>query len=385
MENTPKKQSLRILHTGDIHLDSPFSRLSLEESEERRARLRDTFSRLMALVREREIDIALIAGDLFDCAYVTAGTAARLAEELAACPHCRFFISPGNHDPYTANSLYAAGRLPENVHVFSEEALSSVPLPELGAVVWGWAFTSERYEGAPLSGRRVDDPRALNLICGHCDFAVPLTRYAQVSAADLSSFGAQYAAFAHRHIPSSPEKVEGGCAWAYCGCLEGRSFDEPGHGGAWLLTATRDEDGAWALTHERITLSSRQYAVETVDLTGVSTKSEAATRIMRVIGEKGYDEETALRVIFTGATPPDFPVPTGGNAKEWGLYYIELIDRTTPTYDAAFLDKDLTVRGELYRSLLPKLTEGTPEERAIAARALRMGLAALSGDDITSL
>ena len=73
MEKTRQSTSLRILHTGDIHLDSPFSRLSLERSEERRAGMRETFHRLMALVRERKIDIALIAGDLFDGAYVTAG------------------------------------------------------------------------------------------------------------------------------------------------------------------------------------------------------------------------------------------------------------------------------------------------------------------------
>lgn len=381
MEQT---RQIRILHTGDIHLDSPFSRLSLEQSEERRRELRETFSRLMALVREKQIDIALIAGDLIDRAYVTAATAALIIEEFAACPQCRFFISPGNHDPYTSDSLYASGRLGENVHIFSEETLSCVPLPELGATVWGWAFTGERHEGSPLSGKQVTDPSCLNLICGHCDYAVPLSRYADVSAADLTAFGAHYAAFAHRHIPSAPAQA-GSCLWAYCGCLEGRSFDEPGKGGVYLLTATQEANGSFRIAHERITLSERQYAIATVDLTGVSTKNEVAQRIKTVIREEGYDENTALRVIFTGATPPDFAVPQEADEKMWSLYHIELIDHTTPTYDTATLDKDPTVRGEFYRYLLPRLTEGTPEERATAARALRMGLAALSGNDITKL
>lgn len=379
-----KTRQIRILHTGDIHLDSPFSRLSPEKSEERRGELRRTFSRLMALVREKEIDIALIAGDLFDRAYVTAATADLLIEEFSACPRCRFFISPGNHDPYTPGSLYASGRLPPNVHVFSEESLSSVTIEELGVAVWGWAFTGERHEGMPLSGRAVTAPGLLNLICGHCDFAAPLTRYAAVSAADLAGFSAHYAAFAHRHIPTEPKK-EGPCLWAYCGCLEGRSFDEPGRGGAYLITAVPGEDGAWRLSPERLTLSRRQYAVTAVDITGVSTKSEAAQRILREIRENGYDENTALRVIFTGTTPPDFAVPQEADAKEWNLYHIELIDRTTPTFDDATLSKDPTVRGALYRYLLPKLTTGTPEERGVAARALRMGLAALAGNDITKL
>lgn len=379
-----KKRQIRILHTGDIHLDSPFSRLSPEQSEERRGELRQTFSRLMALVREKEIDIVLIAGDLFDRAYVTAATADLLIEEFSACPGCRFFIAPGNHDPYTPGSLYASGRLPAHVHVFTEESLACVTLEELGVAVWGWAFTGERHEGMPLSGQTVTDRRLLNLVCGHCDFAVPLTRYAAVSAPDLAGFAAHYAAFAHRHIPTEPKK-EGPCLWAYCGCLEGRSFDEPGRGGAYLVTATQGEDGAWCLAYERLTLSQRQYAVAEVDITGVSTKSEAAQRILYEIREKGYDENTALRVIFTGTTPPDFAVPQEADAKEWNLYHIELIDRTIPTFDDATLANDPTVRGALYRYLLPQLTTGTPKERSNAARALRMGLAALAGNDITKL
>ena len=78
-------------------------------------------------------------------------------------------------------------------------------------------------------------------------------------------------------------------------------------------------------------------------------------------------------------------MPAAADGSALGLYELELLDRTTPTFDAAYLEKDMTVRGELYRSLLPRLTEGSPEERATAARALRMGLAALSGDDITTL
>ncbi len=378
-----QRRPVRILHTGDIHLDSPFSRFTIEESEERRQRLRDSFSDLMALIREKNVDIALIAGDLFDSAYGTAATAALLAEEMAACPTCRFFIAPGNHDPYTPNSLYAAGRLPENVHIFESEALSSCRIPALNTVVWGWAFTKDRHEGTPLSGRTIEDQGSLNLICGHADVGVPLTRYAAISTADLSAFGAHYAAFAHRHGKTEPQKA-GRCTWAYCGCLEGRSFDEPGIGGAYLITATPDEND-YDLTIERLTLSRRQYAIATVDLTGVSGKGEVAQRIKTAITQYGYDRDTALRVIFTGATDPSLSVPQHADGKAFGLYYLELLDHTTPSYDTEALKHDLSVRGELYRSLLSQLTEGEPADRQTALRALRMGLAALEGNDISLL
>lgn len=381
-----ERRIVRFLHAGDLHLDSPFSRLSPQMSEERRQELRDSFSAVMRIVREKDVDLVLLPGDLFDGEYVTSGTAALLTGEIAACPKCRFVIAPGNHDPYTKASLYASGRLPENVSVFTNEALSSFTFPELNTTVWGWAFLSDKLEVSPLAGHKVTEPERLNLICGHADFGVPLSPYGPVTSADLSEFGADYAAFAHKHIPVGPSPVGAHGLYAYCGCLEGRSFDEPGRGGVILVTATRNEtDDRWTLTPERIEIAHRRYETETVDLTGIGNNLEVARRIKAVVENKGYGEDTALRVIFTGSTPPDFAIPPEANGAALGLYYLELIDRTVPNYDARYLEKDLTVRGELYRSLLPKLTSGTPEERATAARALRMGLAALEGNDFTQI
>lgn len=380
-----EQHTIRFLHTGDLHLDSPFSRLTPAQSEARRRELRETFGRMMDFVRERGVDLVLIAGDVFDSEFVTHATVRLLLDELSSCQRCHFVIAPGNHDPYTAGSVWASGRLPDNVHVFSSEALGSFVFPTLNTTVWGWAFLSDRLEVSPLSGKRVEDPDRLNLICGHCDFGVPLSKYGPVTAADVSAFGAQYAAFAHKHIPMPPTPVGDTALAAYCGCLEGRSFDEPGCGGAYYGEAVYTARGTWELRTERVDFASRRYETETIDLTGVDNKAEAARRIKAVVESKGYGEDTALRVIFTGATPPDFSVPQRANGEELGLYSLEILDRTAPTYDSRYLEKDLTVRGELYRSLLPRLTSGTPEERAVAARALRMGIAALEGEDIASM
>ncbi len=375
---------VRILHTGDIHLDSPFTRLRAEQSEERRREMRGAFADMLSYIRENEIDIALIAGDLFDSECVTPSTVEALSAGFASCPRCRFFISPGNHDPYTKGGAYAPGRMPGNVTVFTGEALSAVDIPELNTTVWGWAFLSDRYAVAPLAGKKIENPDRLNLLCGHADVGVPLSKYAPVSPGDIAAFGARYAAFAHKHIPVAPKEAAPGCLWGYCGCMEGRSFDEPGYGGAFVLVA-RPRDGGYDMAWERISFARRRYEVETVDLTGVDSQAEIAGRLLRAVKEKGYGEDTVLRVIFTGATPPDFPIPREADPARLGVYAVELQDKTSPTYDAAALEKDMTVRGELYRSLLPKLTSGSPEERATAARALRMGLAALSGEDVSLL
>ena len=62
---------LRILHTGDLHLDSPFRGLTPEKARLRREEQRTLLERIRTLAEERQVDVVLIAGDLFDgdCVY----------------------------------------------------------------------------------------------------------------------------------------------------------------------------------------------------------------------------------------------------------------------------------------------------------------------------
>jgi hypothetical protein len=105
-------------------------------------------------------------------------------------------------------------------------------------------------------------------------------------------------------------------------------------------------------------------------------------KIAAVIKSHGYGEETMLRIRLLGELPTDFVLPQL-SAEEFGIYSLDVQDMTTPTYNCAYLERDMTVKGELYRTLLPRLSGGTPEERAAAADALRVGLAALENRDIT--
>ena len=67
---------------------------------------------------------------------------------------------------------------------------------------------------------------------------------------------------------------------------------------------------------------------------------------------------------------------------EAGLEYIEIEDATLPIYDGKYLEKDVTVRGEIYRTLLPKLTSPDGTERKRAVLALKIALAAIDGNSV---
>ena len=100
-----KKTRLRFLHCGDIHLDTPFVGLSAEKSEERRRMLRASFVKMMQYIRETNINIVLMSGDIFDIEYATNTTAEVLIREFKNSPDTEFIISPGKHDYYTNNPI----------------------------------------------------------------------------------------------------------------------------------------------------------------------------------------------------------------------------------------------------------------------------------------
>ena len=137
-----EKTRIRFLHCSDIHLDIPFVGISAEKSEERRRMLRGSFVKMMHYVRETNINVVLMSGDIFNTEYATNTTAEVLIREFKNCPDTEFIISPGKHDFYTDNPIYASGRLPSNCHVFNSSSLSRFDFEDYNITVYGWAFSS---------------------------------------------------------------------------------------------------------------------------------------------------------------------------------------------------------------------------------------------------
>ena len=101
-----------------------------------------------------------------------------------------------------------------------------------------------------------------------------------------------------------------------------------------------------------------------------------------MISDKKYGIETALRCTLVGQVEPTFVIPTSLENDVFGLYCFELCDRTSPLYGTELLRRDMSMKGELFRTLLPHLEGDNEEQRIIAARALREGLAALENRNI---
>ncbi len=374
---------LNVLHTGDIHLDSPFSRLDARGAALRREEIRAAFVAMMDYAKKSGVDLILIAGDLFDNAAVTKETLSLVQREFSLFDG-PIVISPGNHDYYAPGSIYEVTPFSENVHIFREASLSVFSFPALHTDVYGYAFTAQKKEDSPLTGARVTDPEKINLACVHGELAVPLSPYGPLARRDILSFGADYVALGHIHNPEETV-TENGVTFGYCGCLEGRGHDEEGVKGATAVTIEKT-DGHSTVKTERIRFSRRRYESLSVDVSFAETLTDIENRLGAAIEKGGFSEDTLLRADLWGQLPPTLLLDTSALENRFpALFSLEIKDRTTPLLSPKDYENDRTVRGAFYRAMAEKIENGSPAERAVATRALRYGLAAIAGENVSDL
>lgn len=371
---------IKIFHMGDVHLDSPFSGGDLYAKERKRAEARALFARVIEYIKSGGYDLVLIPGDLYEADALSREGAEFLRAQLGSLD-CPVVIAPGNHDPYVAGSFYA-GKLPENVFVFRGEELSHFDFEDKKIRVYGYAFTGNSYRKNPLAGFEREDSSMIDLLCAHGDVASPVSPYAPLSVPDMENVGFAYCALAHIHRP--PQIIEGDTCIAYSGFLCGRGFDETGDGGAVSVSIFDKGDSVKAVP-ERIKFEGAKYEIESADVSGCSSDIATAEILRRLIARKEFGEETSLRIVLEGNISRDYRPDTRRLVTELagGLALLEIKDNTLPLLDTESLENDVTVLGELYRSLKAKMLEGSERERAVAAMALRLGMAALEDREIT--
>lgn len=375
------RKKIKVLHCSDIHLDAPFVGLPAEKADERRRELRATFDRMIDFIKGRHIDYVLICGDLFETRFATNLTAERLINAFRSCNETTFIIAPGKNDCYSNNPIYLSGRLPDNCYVFSSDTLSRFDFNDDRLTVYGWAFMGEELTSSPIYDKHVDDISKINIVCGYADLdgSVDSTD-CPISSQEMNRFGADYYAFGSNHKKTEFEK-KGGSMFSYCGSLECTGFDKPNVGGVKLLNIDY-ADGELSIDGKSITFGHLQFITETIDITGVSANNEITNRISQLISNKKYGSETALRIELVGDIDPRFIVPKHLECDAFGLYYFEMVDKTLPLFGTEHFKRDMSVTGEIYRRLLPMLKSDNESDRLVAARAFRVGLAALENREI---
>lgn len=368
-------EPLKVLHIGNLFLDCPFTDMEATRSASYRKQKRETFRQAIEWAREEGVAMVLLTGDLVDNSYATLDTLRFLRECFSLAPTMRFVITPGLHDYIWAGSIYRLGGFGDNVTVFDSETPTQVHFSDLGVMVTGWGFCSDFDPGAPLRGRRIPPYEGISLVAGYASLGHDSTP-APVAPEDIAAFGGDYVGLSGAHMFGGFHKAAGHTVYAFSGALEHSGYGESGTGGANLITITPSEEGT-VINAERLRFGTCTFATEELEVTGVASEGEIIERIRAVMADRGYNNQTALRVIFTGALPIGMHLPTCFDAEEIGLYAFSPMDETTPACDESAVARDMSVRGEVGRTLIPRMKSSDPEERMPAADALRVSLEVL--------
>ncbi len=200
-----------LVHSSDLHVDD--GRIAAQHGGDGTGGLQA----VLEYARRIEADVVLLAGDTFDNHMVTAATIERAGRVLAEAG-VPVVLLPGNHDPVTADSVYARGGYA------GIPGLSILGLTDDGAVefdalqlqVWGNAHR-DYHDMAPLKDPRPRTTR-WQVAVGHGHYEPPETWHNPlrpswlISNAMIDATGADYVALGHWDRPA---QVGSGAVPAY--------------------------------------------------------------------------------------------------------------------------------------------------------------------------
>lgn len=277
---------MKLLHSADWHLDSPFSGRTPEQRQVlRRAQLQIP-RKVAELCRLEECDIMVLSGDIFDGPHTPESVDA-LRDALTECG-VPVFISPGNHDFCSSDSPWLTEHWPENVHIFTG-GLESVALPEIDCRVYGAGYQSMDCP-ALLEGFHADGQERFCIAVLHGDPTVSNSPYCPITTAQARSSGLDYLALGHIHKRGVFHAGGTICAWP--GTPMGRGFDETGEHGVYV---TRLKDGHDVRFVPLNTLRFHELEVDTGE--------DAVAALEAVL--PGFGNADFYRITLTGSAEGD--------------------------------------------------------------------------------
>lgn len=346
---------IKILHSGDWHLDSPFQGRTEAQAAQLRRELLAIPGKLASLCDLENCDLVLLSGDLFDGAYTQATY--RVVYEALAQMAVPVFIAPGNHDFVSPDSPYEKEIWPENVHIFKKQQVQWVDVPNLGLRVYGAGFQSMDCPGL------LDGLGAEGLAVGvfHGDPTQVNSPYNPVTKAQVAISGLAYLALGHVHKGEAFRAGDTLCAWP--GCPMGRGWDEQGDKGALIVTI--DDTALMRF----VSLNTPQFHDLSVDIAaGVGS-------VLPAVANEDY-----YRVTLTGeGEEPDLAAIRA----EFGAFpNLELRDQTQRPVDIWAGAGEDSFEGVYFGMLKAALGQADGEEKEKILLAAKLSRQLLEGQEV---
>ncbi len=364
--------TVKILHTADLHLGAELSYLG-KNAASRRSEMLLCFERILELGKKENIDLMLIAGDLFDNNNIPADVFISLLQKISQ--YCFTVVyAAGNHDPLCSDSPFISAKLPRNLIVLGTND-ECVKIGETVSV-YGKSFGSVYMNGQDSFGIAADG-NTVNILLMHGDTTMG-SEYNFLSQLYLQSCDMDYVALGHIHKYSSVLKA-GKTYYAYSGCPEPHGFDEPGAKGVIIA-----EIGKGVCNAKFVPTAYRMHLLEEIDISGASDNTGVADTILNVLKEK-YGEnfgDNLYKIILEGTRIPDFTPNTAEIRTRIAdfVYFCKIKDKSEPFHNLNLLSKENSLKGKFVKLMLEKIENAEGEQKEHFENALKLGLKAMNGE-----
>lgn len=344
---------MKIIHTADIHLDSPLSQV--RDSVARRYELLRALSDLAEYANNNGVAAIIVAGDLFDSEYATEQTVLSVAEIINRS-RAQWYVLQGNHgssSPYVKLKQAAP-----TLNLFGDEwsyyNLDNVTVcgRELGV------------NDVAQYGKLILDKERYNIVVLHGD--IDDDGYGLIDRKALAASNASYVALGHRHALA--KYSFGRVKVCYSGALEPRGFDEPDQTGFVLIDTNKDEI---RFVEQHI----RRIEQVRVDVSGITSDIALETKLADATS--GVDKRNYLNVTFIGTLVDGLHLNlVANNTLSDKFFALRLDDRTTTAYNLAEIVNEVSLRGEFVKLAMQI------EDAQMRDEVIKMGLQSLRGEDI---
>ena len=353
---------MKFIHCSDIHLDSRMEQnLTAAQARERNAEICMTFARMAKFASDQGVKAVIIAGDLFDTERATARTAGFVVDTIRNTPDVDFLYLRGNHDA----TCFGEMELPENFKTFGPE------------------WTCYRYEYVIVAGMDVEREKwedcyeeltlpeeTVNLVTLHGQISTQ-SGEELIALPKLKRKNIDYLALGHIHAFQTGKLDDRGL-WCYCGCLEGRGFDETGTKGFVLLDV---ENGQ--VKQEFVPIARRTLEEVTVDITDLTTVSQILAAAEAAV--QGICADSLVKITLTG----DYTLETQKDLTflskmlEGKFYFLKIKDESRLKIEKETYEHDASLKGEFIRLVMA--SDRTAEEKE---QIICWGIRALSGEEV---
>lgn len=357
---------MKFVHLADLHLDTKFESLNLIDGlpQKRRLEQRKALRKIIDYIKENKIELLLISGDLYEQKYIRKSSIEYINNLFKEIPETQIFISPGNHDPYLANSFYAMYNWNENVHIFKDKIEK---IDYKNAHIYGFGFTEYYCKESNIEEIEIEETDDINILITHGSLdggRDEFREYNPLRQTKLKQLGFDYIALGHIHKPYYNEEKNQNIV--YPGSTISLGFDELGKHGILSGELQKDE-----ISLKFIPIDLREYIEKEIDISDFNSNEEIIERLAIL----PLKEENLYKIILTGKR--FFEVKVDEIMKLIDIENIVKIkDHTIIGIDIDNLAKENNIKGIFVKRMLERQKAESLDEDFLE-KAIEIGLEVL--------